>query len=238
MVEISKVKSAKGFSYYAGPQRTEEWFNIRLGKVTASRLDDWLSVSKAKATAGKPLKKRLDYEKEILFEREFGVAYDNYISGAMQDGIDYENFARSQYEKIRKVTVEMCGCWYNSYFVASPDGMVGDDGLVEIKVVRDNTFTDILTEGIPDKWWKQMQGQLWASGRKWCDFIAINLNTRKIKVIRVLPDKEFHEWLELATQEPLNQDRGIFDTKDLYDFTTALPEPVDVPELPTNNLDF
>lgn len=191
------------FKYFDGEQQTPEWFKLRIGKITASRLADWMAVSKAKGKEGQPLKARLDYETELMFERQFNVAYNNYISEAMEDGVNYEAFAADQYEKIKKVETRRCGAWYNDTFMASPDRTVGDDGLVEIKVVRDNTFTDILINGVPDKWWKQIQGQLMASGRKWCDFVALNLSTQKIKIIRVEPDKEFFEYLELALEEKL-----------------------------------
>lgn len=216
------------FEYFAGDQRTPEWYALRLGKVTASRLADWLAVSKAKTGAGKPLKARLDYEKELLFERKFNTSFETFVSDAMQDGIDYEAYARRQYEEITGNKVEECGAWHNEYFVASPDGAVNKNGLLEIKIVKDNSFTEILTKGIPDKWWKQTQGELWASGRKWCDFVAVNLNTKKIKIIRVLPDKEFHEWAELAIVEEFNTDDSIFDTDQLYDLRELPPtaEPV------------
>lgn len=205
------------FEYFDGEQRSPEWYALRLGKVTASRLTDWLAVSKAKATAGKPLKARLDYERELLFERKFNTSFETFVSEAMQDGIDYEDYARKQYEQIKEVTVDQLGAWHNEFFVASPDGGVGEDGLIEVKIVKDNSFTDILTTGIPTKWVQQVQGQLWASGRKWCDFIAVNFNTRKIKIIRVLPDLEFHEWVELTIQEEFSTDMSIFDDTDLYD---------------------
>lgn len=233
------------FEYFAGEQRTAPWFDLRIGKVTASRLEDWLSVSKAKGKEGTPLQKRKDYEKELQYERQFGVAYDNFVSDAMNDGIIYEQFAIMNYEAIKKVKVVSVGAWYNDQFVASPDGGVADEGLVEVKVVRDNTFSIILSAdpkdthayqdgvddkgkpvmkgtGVPEKHWKQIQGQLWASGRKWCDYIAINLNTKKMKVIRVLPDKEFHEWLELAVPEPISVEP--FSDQELYDFVQAIPE--------------
>lgn len=206
------------FEYFAGEQRTPEWFELRRGKVTASRLEDWLSVSKAKNTPGKPLKARLDYEKEIMFERTFGKSFDNYVTPAMQDGIDYEGFARDEYTRITGNKVEEVGAWYNEYFCASPDGSVGADGLIEIKVLKDNSFCDVLMEGVPSKHWKQCQGQLWASGRKWCDYVAINLNTGKLKIVRVLPDPEFHEWLELAVPEKLTVEP--FSDKDVHDLST------------------
>lgn len=222
MVDSVVIHEKMKFEYLGAPQRSPEWFKVRLGKVTASRLEDWLSVSKAKNSLGKPLKKRLDYEKEIRFEQQFGRNYNVFVSEAMQDGIDLEDFARRQYEKIEGVAVDECGCWYNDFFVASPDGTVGDDGLVEVKVLRDNSFTEVLTDGVPEKHWKQVQGQLWASGRAWCDYIAINITTRKLKIIRVLPDKEFHDWLEVAVADPITIPQ--FSTDNVYDFVDPLPE--------------
>lgn len=210
------------FEYFAGEQRTEPWFQLRLGKPTASRLADWLAVSKSKTGAGKPLKARLDYEKELIFERKFGVAFEHYVNSAMQDGIDFEDFLLRQYEKTKGVTVVPVGAWYNDHFLASPDGGVHDEGIVEAKVLRDNSFADVLVDGVPDKHWKQIQGQLFASKRKWCDYIAGNLSTGKFKVIRVLPDAEFHEYLELALQEQLVT--ADFSDDELFNFTDVIPE--------------
>jgi len=221
------------FTYFEGEQRTPEWFELRLGKVTASQLHAWLAVSKAEKTKGKPLKARLDYEKELLFERKFHTSFENFVTGAMQDGIDFEDFARKEYERITGSVVEEVGCWYNDYFVASPDGLIkakGHDGLLEIKIVKDNTFSDILTTGVPDKWMKQVQSQLWASGKTWCDFVAVNLNTKKLKIIRVMPDTEEHEWYELAIVEDFNLDTTIFDDTNLHDLSS---DPTATAELPT-----
>jgi len=81
------------FEYFAGEQRSKEWFELRQGKITASRLKDWMAVSIAKGKEGTPLKARFDYERELLFEREFGVSFDFYVSEAMEDGINYEDYA-------------------------------------------------------------------------------------------------------------------------------------------------
>ena len=217
------------FEYFAGQQKSPEWFELRRGRVTASRLDDWLSVSKAKTGTGKPLKKRLDYEKELLFERSFNVSYQNFVSEAMREGIDFEDFARLQYNKINEVTALECGCWYNDLLVASPDGVVGENGLIEIKVLRDNSFTEVLTSGVPEKHWRQIQGCLYASGRKWSDYIAINLNTKKLKIIRVLPDQEFFDYLDLSLQESLVV--AEFPTDGVFDFVDALPEGTVIPAI-------
>lgn len=221
------------FQYFAGEQRSPEWFKLRLGKVTASQLSDWLAVSKAKGKEGKPLKARLDYEKELLFERKFNTSFEKYVSDAMQDGIDYEAYARQEYARVTGNTVKECGAWYNEYFVASPDGDVTDSsvsekGLLEIKIVKDNTFSDILTDGVPAKWMKQVQGQMWASGRKWTDFVAVNFNTKKLKIIRVEADPEEHKWFELAITEDFHLTDTIFDSSQLYDLKEGEPEAADM----------
>lgn len=212
------------FEYSDAPQRSPEWFAIRRGKIGSSRLVDWLAVSKAKTGAGRPLKPRLDYEKELMFERQFGTSFETYVNSAMQDGIDYEDFARLQYEKITGNTCQEVGCYYNDYFVASPDRTVGDDGLLEIKILKDNSFTEVLISGVPDKHWKQMQGQLFASGRKWCDYVAVNFNTKKVVIIRVEPDTEFFEYLELALTEELVTEQ--FALTDVHDIQGDIPEGV------------
>lgn len=225
------------FEYYDGPQRDPEWYAIRLGRIGSSRLEDWLSVSKAKNSLGKPLKARLDYEKELMFERKFNTSFEYYVNSAMQEGIDYEDFARKQYEKITGNTCNECGCWYSDTFVASPDRTVregdADVGLLEIKILKDNSFTEVLSadpkntvNGVPNKHWKQIQGQLFASKREWCDYVALNFNTRKVVIIRVLPDHEFHDYLELALREQLVIED--FPVTTIYDIPDPTPKGVEL----------
>lgn len=248
MTQLPELKAADGFHYSSAPQRSEAWFKLRIGKRTASRLEDWLSVSKAKASLGKPLKKRLDYEKELVYEQLFNVSYNNYISDAMNDGINLEEYARKEYERQTGNEVEEVGAWFNDFFVASPDGAIGEDGLLEIKIVRDNTFSDILSasagavhmvdtgevdeKGKPilkgiyvlEKHWKQIQGGLWASGRKWCDYVVVNANTKKIAIVRVTPDTEFHEWLALAIPEEFTIKPEEFNTEIVHDLIEPIPD--------------
>lgn len=218
------------FLYADVKQRSAHWFELRRGRVTASRLSDWLAVSKAKSGTGKPLKARLDYEKELIYERQFGVSYNNYFSDAMQDGVELEDFAVQQYEIITGHATAECGIWYSDLFAASPDrtvvGTTADPitqfGLLEVKVVRDATFTEILLTGVPEKHWQQIQGQLFATGQQWCDYVALNLNTRKVKIIRVERDAEFMEYLEEALHEDLVT--AEFSLEGVYDIKGALPD--------------
>lgn len=210
------------FHYDDAPQRSPQWLERKRGKIGASRLEDWLATSKQKGKEGKPLKARLDYEKELMFERQFNASFNVWVSDAMQDGIDFENWAATQYEKITGQIALECGCWYNDFFVASPDRLIGDNGLIEIKIVKDNTFVEVLMTGVPPKHWKQIQGQLWATGRQWCDYVCVNFTTKKVSIIRVYPDLEFHEYLAAAVQEELVTEPFTLD--EVHDIVGELPD--------------
>ena len=199
------------YQRYDGMQRTQEWFALRRGKVTASRLGDWLATSKRD---GKPLKARLDYERELMFERQFNVSFSKFVTAAMADGIVYEDVVAEQYAEHFGVKLRDGGAFYNEFFCCSPDRLVGDDGGLEIKVLGDASFADVLANGIPENYLLQCQAGLYTSGRKWWDFVAFNLNTMKMLRIRVEPDKEIFAKIDEAVQEPITVkefDRELID---------------------------
>lgn len=211
------------FHYDPAPQRSLEWLARKRGKIGASRIGDWLAVSKAKATTGKPLKARLDYEKELMFERQFGVSFNNFVSEAMQDGIDFEEFAAKQFESIYGHELEEVGCWYNEYMAVSPDRKVkGLPQGVEIKIVRDNTFVDVLMDGVPRKHWEQIQCQLLATGWESIFYVCLNFTTRKIACVQVFPDIEFQQYVLEAVQEELVTEPFTLD--DVHDVVGELPD--------------
>lgn len=209
------------FIYSGAPQRSPEWLAIKRGRIGASRLGDWLAVSKAKTGAGKPLKPRLDYEKELMFERQFGVSFETYVNSAMQEGIDYEDFARQQFILAKpELEAAEVGCWYNDFIAVSPDrvlfpaganigyvsssaDMNGAIGVLEIKIVKDNTFTEILMSGVPDKHYKQIQGQLWATDLDKAWYVALNFNTKRFVIIEVARDDELIDYMKESVQEQL-----------------------------------
>lgn len=221
MPEITDPKLV--FHYDPAPQRSLEWLNRKRGKIGASRIGDWLAVSKAKATQGKPLKARLDYEKELMFERQFNASFNNYVNDAMQDGIDFEDFARKQFEQITGDTCEEVGCWYNEYMAVSPDRkIIGKDEGIEIKVVRDNTFVEVLMDGVPRKHYEQIQCQLLATGWKKIHYVCLNFTTRKVVIIEVLPDEEFQQYVLEAVQEQLVVEP--FKLDQVHDIVGAMPD--------------
>lgn len=216
------------FKYSDAPQKSEEWIQLGLGVPTASNLYRWEAVSKKDGVT--PLKLRTDYEKELMFERQFGKPFSKFVSDAMLEGIDWEMFARREYERLTKNTVNEVGCWYNEFFRASPDGDIipkgkkSPEGLLEIKWLKDTNWTEVLETQAPfvsnsADHWKQVQGQMFASGRKWTDYMACNETTKKIIIIRVYPDEEYFKSLEKSLQQPITI--AEFDISNVYDMSGA-----------------
>lgn len=149
-------------------QGTEEWHALRLGKVTASQM---VNVMMKPDTAGFQ-----NYRAQLVCERLTGKATDSYKSAAMQEGTDTEPQARAMYimttgQMVQPVafidhpTIEMAGC--------SPDGLVGDLGLIEIKCPQPTEHIRTLTGGaIKRQYMLQMQWQMACTGRQWCDFVS------------------------------------------------------------------
>ena len=154
-------------------QRTEEWFAARLGKVTASRVADLVGKTKTGYSAT-----RDNYMAQLVVERLTQTKAEAYTNAAMQWGTDQEPFARAAYEAAQGVMVEEVGFVLHpsiEWAGASPDGLVGDDGLVEIKCPNTATMIEtLLSQKVPGKYFIQMQFQLACTGRKWCDYVAFD----------------------------------------------------------------
>jgi putative phage-type endonuclease len=154
-------------------QRSEEWFAARCGKVTASRVADIIAKTKTGPSAS-----RENYLAQLVCERMTGKPAESYSNAAMQWGTDQEPFARAAYEAAKDVLVQEVGFVVHPTIEgagASPDGLVGEFGLVEIKCP--NTATHIQTlldQKVPEKYNIQMQWQMACTGRKWCDFASFD----------------------------------------------------------------
>ena len=153
-------------------QGTPEWFAQRLGKATASRIKDIVAKTKTGYSTS-----RDKYLTQLLLERLTGTVADSYSDAAMAWGNDTEPFARAAYEAQKGVmvdqvafinhpTIEMAG--------ASPDGLVGDDGLVEIKCPMSHTHLESLLGGLDDQYKVQVQWQMACTGRKWTDLCSFD----------------------------------------------------------------
>jgi len=152
-------------------QRTPEWYAARLGKVTASRVADITSKTKSGYSTS-----RANYMAELLCERLTGTKADGYVNAAMQWGIDIEPSAREAYQSLLGVLVEETGFVNHPDITmagASPDGLIGDVGMVEIKCPTTPVHIDTLMSGIvPSKHMAQIQWQMACTGRNWCDFVS------------------------------------------------------------------
>lgn len=154
-------------------QGSAEWHAIRLGRVTASRVADVVAKTKSGPAAS-----RKNYLAELALERLTGAVAESYTNAAMQWGIDTEPQARTAYEFHRDVDVAEIGFVPHPTIAdtgASPDGLVGQDGLVEIKCPISATHMETLDSGrVPAKYLTQMMWQMACTGRQWCDFVSFD----------------------------------------------------------------
>lgn len=152
-------------------QGSPEWFAARMGKVTASRIADVCARTKTGWGAS-----RKNYMAELVAERLTGVKMEGFTNAAMQWGTDIEPEARSAYQFEVGIRVAETGFVPHPSIAetgASPDGLVGDDGLVEIKCPNTATHIETLLGGtLPDKYFLQIQWQMACTGRQWCDFAS------------------------------------------------------------------
>ena len=154
-------------------QRTEEWFSARLGKVTASRVADVIAKTKSGYSAS-----RDNYMAQLICERLTGQQGESFTNAAMQWGTETEPLARSAYEAYADIMVEELGFVPHPKIEqsgASPDGLVGLFGMLEIKCPNTATHIDtLLTQSVPTKYITQMQWQMRCCERQWCDYVSFD----------------------------------------------------------------
>jgi putative phage-type endonuclease len=154
-------------------QGTEAWLALRLGKVTASRVADVIAKTKTGYGAS-----RSNYMAELICERLTGRGADRFTNAAMAWGTEKEPDARRLYEFLKDVEVAQVGFVYHPSIAdsgASPDGLVGDNGLIEIKCPNSATHIEALLSGsVPGKYVTQMQWQMACTGRIYCDFVSFD----------------------------------------------------------------
>jgi len=176
------------------PQGTEEWLKKRLGKITGSTIHKIMSLKENSSTRAKLLQ-------DLTLERISGSPTKNIVTGPMARGLELESEARNAYElKNQKViltgfinhpTIKEAG--------ASPDGLVGEDGIIEIKCLNIKNHNEIVNkQTLPKQYNLQIQFQLACTNREWCDFVAYHPESdHPLYVKRVLPEydliKEIHE---------------------------------------------
>lgn len=205
-----EFEEVNGIEYYFNlNQLTDEWLELKLGMLSASILKNVITAKTLKVSASKT--NRLFYD-EVLSQRIGGeIDREGFTSFAMQRGLDDEPFAIEQYEKNYRQKVRGCGFVVNTslgFRVGwSPDGLVGDDGFIEIKSrapkYQIQTILDHMAgrseDIIPMEFMMQIQTGLFVSGRLWCDFISFCNGFQMVK-IRVFPLVEFQSAIAEAAK--------------------------------------
>jgi putative phage-type endonuclease len=188
-------------------QRTDEWFASRLGKATASRIADIIAKTKTGPSAS-----RENYAVQLVLERITQSKGESYSNAAMQWGTETEPLARQAYELKRGLFVDEVGFIDHPTIAnsgASPDGLVGIDGLVEIKCPNSATHMETLvTRKIPQKYIPQMTWQMACTGRSWCDFVSFDPRfpeNLQIFIERIEYDPTYVRMLELEVTQFLDE---------------------------------
>ena len=189
-------------------QRTAEWHQIRCGKVTASPIANVTALKRD----GKPTKAREDYMAEIIAEQLTGDIAEHFVSRPMQWGIEMEPEARSAYELAHDLFTEEIGFVQHPRIEmagASPDGLVGEDGLVEIKCPNTSTHIKTLIRRAADpQYIPQMQWQMACTGRAWCDFASFDPrmpDDLQLYIARVERDDAIIAEMEAAVEQFLDE---------------------------------
>ena len=150
-------------------QRSGAWIKERLGCFTASRAADAFATTKKGESAA-----RTKYKFQLLAERMTNEAKEFYVTPAMQRGIDKEPEARERFEEVTGLIVQECGFALHDtidFLGASPDGLVGNDALIEIKCPTTETHLTYKIAGVvPEDYKPQMLVQMLVTGRKKCWF--------------------------------------------------------------------
>jgi putative phage-type endonuclease len=154
-------------------QGTEEWRLARCGSLGASQLHEALAKTKSGWGAS-----RSNIRSRMVIERLTGIPVDTYETPAMSWGRSTEDDARTAYSFVTGHHVTEVGLYKHPTIIgshASPDGLVGDDGCIEIKCPNSATHIETLkTKQIPHKYLLQMQWQMACADRQWCDFVSFD----------------------------------------------------------------
>jgi hypothetical protein len=192
----------------SNPNQGFAWLLERTGHATASRFKDVLARLKPKKEGqrGEPAKVRQDYLLQLVTERLTGEPTSSFVNQAMQWGIDNEAFARERYIAETGHAVTLVGFVRHPELMAgaSPDGVIGMEGLVEIKCPTSTTHVETLRSGMDEFHLPQIQGQLWITGADWCDFVSYDPRLPKgldLHIERVARDDAFIKQLEGEVRE-------------------------------------
>ena len=193
-------------------QGTEEWHQIRLGKVTASRVSDVMSKIKSGESAG-----RKNYKMDLVVERLTNTPTSSFTNAAMAWGTETEPLARMAYEVHSENFVETVAFIQHpsiEWFGCSPDGLIGSEGNLEIKCPNTSTHIDYLLAGVPPaKYVPQMQTQMACTGRLWTDFVSYDPRLPpelQLFVVRLDRDEAYIQQIEDVVKQFLDEVKQIY----------------------------
>lgn len=202
-------------------QSSPEWLEMRKGCATGSRIGDAVCLMAKQPKEGPPkyYKAREDYMYDIAVTRLTGIMPDRYVSRAMKYGIENEPLARAAYELEFDADVVAIGLCYHpniDWFAASPDGLIGDDGVLEIKCPTSVVHLQYALSGIvPEDYIPQMKAEIACSGRKWCDFVSFDSRMPRelqLYVRRFEPDRSSLKEFEFEVEKFLSETDGLVET--------------------------
>lgn len=175
-------------------QGTPEWLALKAGTPSTSNFDKIIKND------GKPSKQNKKYMYQLIGEKLLGHIPETYKNKAMERGNELEAEAREFYQFTNDVEVSQVAVAYkdeNKDFLCSPDGLIGEDGLIEIKCPLLPTHIEYLINNeLPSKYFTQVQGQLFVTGRKWVDFMSYYPSIKPL-IVRVERDEKFIKLLEV-----------------------------------------
>jgi putative phage-type endonuclease len=184
-------------------QRTDEWFKSRLGKVTASRIADVVARTRTGYAAS-----RTNYMAQLVCERLTGKQAESFSNAAMEWGVEQEGPARDAYSaKVGELVTEVGFISHPTIPMAgaSPDGLVGNNGCVEIKCPSTATHIEYLFDrDPPQKYFYQMQWQMACTGTEWCDWVSYDPRLPaelQLLVVRISRDTDCITILEKEVSE-------------------------------------
>ena len=188
-------------------QGSPEWFQMRLGKVTASRVADILAKTKTGPSAS-----RQNYLIELAIQRTTGIIQESYSNSAMEWGTQTEPQARVAYEVTTNNFVDKVAFIDHpsiKWFGCSPDGLVSDRGLLEIKCPNSATHWEYFkSKKPPQKYFIQMQAQIAVTNKDWCDFVSFDPrmpDRSQLLIVRIDKDEAFIAEMEAEIKKFLDE---------------------------------
>jgi len=188
--------------YHDIQQNTDEWYQLRLGKFTASMFKDVMAKETTAAYTN------IIYQ--VVYERLSGEITNGYTNEWMERGKELEPEARLWYE-LNFEEVSNGGFFCDDWVGASPDGLIGTEGLIEIKCPKPSTHIQYLIDNeLPGIYQWQVQGQLYVTDRSWCDFVSYHPKLKPL-VVRVNRDETIIAELQARLDQSIQKAKQILE---------------------------